>query len=505
MADAGEAKASAPSYGPISNRPTDRKEAMKPLAAAPATTTATAISGPSLPDGSVHLPGEPGYEDACSLFNSMIERRPRLVARCRSTDDVVAALGFARRNGLDFSVRAGGHSVAGASICDDGVVADMRGIDNVEVDPERRIARVGGGATWGQVDRATGEHGLATTGGRVSSTGVAGLTLGGGSGWLERKHGLAADNLVGAELVTADGEIVRADAEENPELFWALRGGGGNFGVVTAFEFALHPLEREVLAGMAIHPGERTAELMALWRDVMRDAPEGLSLALFSLTAPEEEGIPEHLVGTTVSAVAGMYAGPVSEGEAALRALREFNDGSGVDMFEPMPYADFQCMLDDPPGFRNWWTAEYTRDLPDRTIQRLAARCAVKPVGPAQLFCVAWGGAVDRAGSVHGPLRGRDARYIIHPLVLWEDEADDEEMIAWGKGFRDDVGELADAGTYLNFVGEEEGRARSIASYGIENYERLARIKAEWDPDDVFRGGGHVPPAASTGARAGAR
>ncbi|WP_372789983.1 FAD-binding oxidoreductase [Paraconexibacter sp.] len=451
----------------------------------------------ALPDGSVHRPGEPEYEDACGLFNAMIVRRPRLVARCTSAADVQAALAFARANGLDFTVRAGGHSVSGLALCDDGVVADVRGIDFIEVDPERQIARVGGGVIWADLDRATAAHGLATTGGRVSSTGVAGLTLGGGSGWLERKHGLTTDNLIAAELVTADGRVVRASADENAELFWALRGGGGNFGVVVAFEFALHRLEREVLAGLVIHPGDRTAELLALWRDVMRDAPEGLSLAFISLTAPAEPEIPEHLHGTTVAAIAGMYAGPVEEGEQALRSVREFGDG--VDLFEPMAYEDFQCSLDDPPGYRNWWTAEYLREMPDATVERIAARCEAKPTGPAQLFCVAWGGAVSRGSSEQGPLRGRDARYIVHPLVLWEDASDDQEMIAWGRGFREDVAGLGAEGTYLNFVGADEGQARVVASYGRQSYERLRRIKAQWDPQDVFRGSGHVPPARGAG------
>ncbi len=455
----------------------------------------TASAEPTLIHGSVHLPGEPEYEDACTLFNSMVERRPRFVARCASAQDVAAALGFARRERLPFTVRAGGHSVAGLSLCEDGVVADLRGIDFVDVDPERRIARVGGGAIWADVDRATGEHGLATTGGRVSSTGVAGLTLGGGSGWLERKHGLACDNLLAAEMVTAEGEVVRASEDENPELLWALRGGGGNFGVVTAFEFALHPLPSEVLAGLVIHPAERTAELMALWRDVMRDAPDGLSLAFFSFEAPAEPEFPEHLHGRTVAAIAGMYAGPVEEGEEALRAVREFGDP--VDLMAPMPYAEFQQALDDPPGYRNYWTAEYTQELPADAIGRIAERCDQKPEGGAQLFCIAWGGELARCSE--GPLKGRDSRYIVHPLVLWEDPALDEAMIAWGRGIRDDVGEYGAEGTYLNFVGEEETQARAVASYGRANYDRLRGIKAEWDPKDVFHGGGHVPPAGSAG------
>src|SRR5215208_4348085 len=238
--------------------------------------------------GEVHSPGSPAYDEACTLFNSMVKKRPRLVVRCSSPDDIANALAYARENGLEIAVRAGGHSVAGMSLVDDGVVIDVRGLDELAVDPQRRIARVGAGLTWAEVDRATQEHGLATTGGRVSTTGVAGLTLGGGSGWLERKHGLACDNLLAAELVTADGELVRASATENPELLWALRGGGGNFGVVTALELALHRVGPEVLAGLAIWPEERGAELLRRFRDLMRAAPDELSLAYAHLTVPED-------------------------------------------------------------------------------------------------------------------------------------------------------------------------------------------------------------------------
>jgi FAD/FMN-containing dehydrogenase len=442
--------------------------------------------------GAVYEPGTPEYAEACTLFNAMIERHPALVARCAAPDDVVAALAFARAGGLEVSVRAGGHSVAGLSLVDDGLVIDVRGMSDVAVDPERRVVRVGAGATWAELDRATQPHGLATTGGRVSSTGVAGLTLGGGSGWLERKHGLACDNLLAVELVTANGELVRASHDENPDLFWAHRGGGGNFGVVTSFEFRLHPLESEVLAGLALYPAERGRELLALYRDVMRDAPEELSLAYLYLTAPAEPDIPDHLHGRLVVAVAGMYAGPVEEGEEALRAVREFGPPE-VDLFGPMPYPDFQCMIDDPPGYRNYWTAEHLRDLPDAAIEAIASRSEELPPGPAQLFIVAWGGAVARASEEASPLGGRDARFVVHPFALWEDPADDERLIAWARAFRTDLRAYATGAVYLNFIGDE-GRARVRAGYGKRSYERLAQVKADWDPENVFRACGNVAP-----------
>jgi FAD/FMN-containing dehydrogenase len=444
--------------------------------------------------GCLYEPGEPEYEDACTLFNTMIERRPRYVARCAAPDDVVAALAFARERGLEIAVRGGGHSVAGDSLVEDGLVLDMRGMRDVEVDTERRIARVGAGATWAEVDRATQADGLATTGGRVSTTGVAGLTLGGGSGWLERKHGLAADNLVAVELVTADGELVRASEEENFELLWAHRGGGGNFGVVTALEFRLHPVGPQVLAGLVLHPAERGRELLRLFRDTMRDAPEELSLAFDYLTAPDEPEVPEHLRGKAAVAVIGMYAGPVEEGEEALREIRAFGPPA-ADFFEPTAYADFQCSLDDPPGYRNYWTAEHLADLPDEAIEAIAARSERIPASPSQLFIVAWGGAVERTGADRSPLGGRDARFIVHPLFLWEDPADDEWMIALARGYRDDLRPYATGAAYLNFIGDE-GERRVRAGFG-DSYERLARVKAEWDPRNVFHRNQNVRPRAA--------
>jgi FAD/FMN-containing dehydrogenase len=441
----------------------------------------------------LHKPGSPAYEDACRLFNAMIERRPRYVARCTNPAEVALAIGFARELGLEIAVRGGGHSVAGLSLCDGGLVIDVRPMASVEIDVVRRTARVGGGATWAQLDRATQAHGLATTGGRVSTTGVAGLTLGGGSGWLERKHGLACDNLVGAELVTADGEVVRASAGENPDLLWALRGGGGNFGVVTELELQLHPVGPEVLAGLTLYSPEHAAGVMRLWRDLMRGAPEDLSLAYMALTAPDEPGIPAELVGKPAVAVAGMWAGDPADGEEVLRELRAYGPPA-LDAFEVMPYAEFQCSLDDPPGYRNYWTAEYVHDLPDAAIEALVARSAEKPEGPSQLFMVALGGAVPAADPASSPLVGRDAPFIVHPLSLWEDPADDERAIAWARGFREDMRPYATGASYLNFIGDE-GSARVRAAFGEANHARLARVKAQWDPENVFRSNANVPPA----------
>jgi FAD/FMN-containing dehydrogenase len=450
-------------------------------------TTTTSVSADELRfrlQGGLHEPGDEYYESTCTLFNSMIERRPRYVAECVAAEDVVAALAFARENDLPVAVRAGGHSVAGLSLVDDGVVIDLRGMHEIEVDPERRIARIGGGATWAEVDRATQAHGLAATGGRVSTTGVAGLTLGGGSGWLERKHGLAADNLVAAELVTADGRVVRASDQENPELLWALRGGGGGFGVVTTLELRLHAVGPEVFGGLALFGVERAHEALGAYRDLMNEAPDELSLAFAFITAPDDdEDVPSALRGRPGVAILGMWAGDVADGEHALAPIRALRPDA--DFFGPTAYADFQCSVDDPPGYRNYWTAESVVDLPDEAIERIVRRAAELPAGPAQLFIVAWGGAIRRFGPEHSPLGGREAGFIVHPLLLWEDAAADDRTIALGRAFRTDMQPWSVGATYPNFLGDE-GAARMRAAFG-SSADRLAALKAEWDPNDVFR------------------
>jgi FAD/FMN-containing dehydrogenase len=433
--------------------------------------------------GGVHEPGDAFYEDSCTLFNTMIDRRPRLVAECVVVDDVLAALAYARDHRLPIAVRGGGHSVAGLSLCDNGVVLDVRGIADIDVSADRRVARVGGGATWAQLDRATQPHGLAATGGRVSTTGVAGLTLGGGSGWLERKYGLACDNLLAAELVTWDGRIVRASEHANPELLWALRGGGGSFGVVTALELALHPLAPEIWAGVALFDAARAREVLRTFRDTMNDAPDPLSLACAFITAPDDDEVPSELRGRPAIAILGMWAGDVSDGERALEPIRTL--GPDADFFGPTDYADFQCSVDDPPGYRNYWTAENVVDLPDAAIDALVRRATQLPGGPSQLFIVAWGGAVRRFGADYSPLAGREARFIVHPLLLWEHPADDDRNRSLARAFRDDMRPWSIGATYPNFLGDE-GAARMSAAFGA-SAQRLAAVKARFDPHGRFR------------------
>jgi FAD/FMN-containing dehydrogenase len=441
--------------------------------------------------GTLFTPDRAGYDDARTIFNSMIDKRPAYIAQCADADDVVSALAFARGQGLPISVRSGGHSVAGNSLVEDGLVVDMRNMDAVSVDPDARTATVGGGATWSHFDRAAEPHGLATTGGRVSTTGVAGLTLGGGSGWFERKFGLACDNLISVDLVTADGRRVRASEDENPELFWALHGGGGNFGIATSFEFRLHPLPVVTLA-LNLFPPERGPEVVRRYRDFAEEAPDEVGGGALYLTGPPEEFVPEHMQGQLVLGVGVMYAGGEAEAREAAAPILELSPEG--QMIAEMPYAELQCALDDPPGFRNYWSAEHLEELPDEAIDLFCARAEDMIVpSPSQQIALPWGGAVARnAGD--WPLASRWARWTVHPFGLWEDSADDERGKAWARGTCGDLKSYATGGVYLNFVGDE-GEDRIQAGFGDE-YDRLAAVKAEWDPDNVFRQNHNVKPMA---------
>ena len=385
--------------------------------------------------GYVYDPGEPEYEEACTLFNGMIERG-RATSRAARTRTRSPPRSPSRAlRDLRVAVRGGGHSVAGLSLVEDGLVIDVRGLREIIVDPERRVVRVGGGLTWAEVDAATQEHGLATVGGRVSSTGVAGLALGGGSGWLERKHGLACDNMLAVELVTARGEPVRATADEHPELFWALRGGGGNFGVVTAIELALHPVGPEVLGGLVLHPRERARELLRRFRDVMHDAPDELSLAYVFLTAPDEDGIPEALRGRPPSrspaCTPARSPTPRPRSRRCARSARPRSTRSGP---RPTPTSSPRSTTRPaiatggrPSTSRTSARTPSTRSSRSATSSRPGPRRSSSPPGAAR----------SRACPRRTPLTGRSARFVVHPLLLWEDAADDERTIAYGRRWRE--------------------------------------------------------------------
>ncbi|MFJ9539306.1 FAD-binding oxidoreductase [Streptomyces sp. NPDC101225] len=440
--------------------------------------------------GDLFAPGDPGYDEARTVFNAMIDRRPAAIAQCANEADVVRSVRFARELDLPVAVRGGGHSVAGMAVNDDGLVIDLRRLRAVTVDSADQAVRVAGGATMSELDRATQPYGLATTGGRASTTGVGGFVLGGGSGWLDRCCGLAVDNLLGVELVTADGTLVQASADENPELFWALHGGGGNFGVATAITLKLHELPRFSIALIVCLP-EHGPEAVRTYRDVIETAPVEASGAVLYFTGPPDAFVPPHLVGTMLCGVLLTYAGA----EDGLRKLAEplLALPHETEIVGAMPYADVQCMLDDPPGLRNYWSAEYLTGAPDDFVSAFCSLADSLPV-PTGSQHILWpqGGAIAD-GPREYPVPYRDAPWGVHPFGIWEDPADDERCIAWVRGVRETVRPWSTGDVYLNFIGDE-GTERVVAGLGAENTRRLAQVKRQYDPDNVFRFNHNIRP-----------
>ncbi|WP_455362367.1 FAD-binding oxidoreductase [Streptomyces sp. SYSU K21746] len=440
--------------------------------------------------GDAFTPDDTGYDEARALFNSMIDRRPAVIAQCETDADVATAIRFGRDLGLPIAVRGGGHSVSGQALVDDGLVVDLRRMHAVSVNPDTRRAHVGGGATMSHLDRATEPFRLATTGGRVSTTGVGGFTLGGGTGWLDRKFGLACDNLLAVDLVTAAGEHVRASDEENPELFWALHGGGGNFGVATSLTLRLHPLGT-VAVMMLLWQAEAGPGVLRTYRDVLESAPDEVGGGFIYLTGPPEEFLPEHMVGRLVFLVLITYAGPEAEARKAAAPLLAL--GPEAEVIAEMPYADLQCMLDDPPGLRNYWSAEYLDSFPDEAVERFCAAADSMIVPSAsQHVLFPQGGALADAGAGY-PVPWRTSPWVVHPFGLWEDAADDERGRRWVRDVRAEVRQWSSGAVYLNFIGDE-GEQRVVAGFGPENYARLAAVKAHYDPDNVFSRNHNIRP-----------
>ena len=442
------------------------------------------FSGTLLTDGAA-------YDEARVLHNGMIDSHPALIAQCATPKDVSAALAFARDAELEVAVRAGGHSVAGMSTVDGGVVIDVRPMNSVTIDANAKTARVGGGATWGEFDRVAQEHGLATPGGRVSTTGVAGFTLGGGSGWIERSYGMACDNLISVDLVLANGEQVTASATDHPDLFWALHGGGGNFGIATTFEFQLHEVGPLVYAGLMGWSAAAAHDVTVAFRALIDGAPDALSGAVACLTGPPEEFVTAHLQGEPVVAAVVCWLGDHDKGAELIAPLRALQPD--FDLVGPIPYADFQCMLDDPPGLRNYWSAEYLAELTDDAVATFLKTSQEMPSPTSQNLLACWGGAVARLGS-DTPMAKRDAKWVFHPFATWTDAADDAVNIKWARDANAMMAPFSTGGVYLNFIGDE-GTDRIRAAYGEDNYARLAEIKGRYDPDNVFRGNQNIKPA----------
>jgi FAD/FMN-containing dehydrogenase len=459
------------------------------------TQTATQIPGFR---GILITPDHHDYDDARAMWNGAVDRRPRLFARCSGTADVVAAVRFARDCDLEIAVRGGGHNVAGTAVCDDGIVVDLSMMRAVSVDPVDSTALVQGGAQWGDVDHETQAYGLATTGGIVGHTGVGGLSLGGGIGWLMRKHGLTVDNLVEAEVVTAQGDIVRASANDHPDLFWALRGGGGNFGVVCSFRFALHPVGPTVMAGPVFWAAADTRDVLRFYRDFIADAPDELGTVIRLGTVPPLPVVRDELHFRPAIAVACCYCGPVEAGERAVRALRHFGTPL-VDLVGPTSYVNHQSGLDDtvPHGWHYYWKATNLTGLSDAVIDIVAdhAYRATSPRSYAAMFHM--GGAVARVprGATAYPARDVDHNIVID--AAWLPEQGDivaATETAWARGF---IGALEPhrAGVYVNFLDSDDDASRVHEAYGDANYRRLVEVKAKYDPENVFRHNKNIQPA----------
>jgi len=444
--------------------------------------------------GELVCPGDPGYDEQRRVWNASIDRRPALVARCSGTADVSEAIRFARRTALPLAVRSGGHSFPGHSVCDDGVVADLRRMNEIQVDPEARTATVGAGTLLGELDRATQAHGLVVPAGIVTHTGVAGLTLGGGIGWVMRKYGLTIDQLLSVEMVTAEGEVVRASESENADLFWGIRGGGGNFGVVTEFEFRLNPLGPAVLAGPIFWPMADSPQVLRFYRDWIADTPDDLMTIVVHRMAPELDFIPPEIQGKPVVAVICCWAGDVEEGERVLRPLRSF--GSPVlDLCEPKPFVEHQEMFDPSFPHGRWY---YMRScdvdvLSDEVID-LTVEHSMRIRSPLTAFPI-WqmGGAVARVGEEETAFNGRQAGHTFNITAITDSAEGFDEEREWVRGLSSALEPHQSSSVYVNFL-MQEGEDRVRDAYGEAKYERLKALKRRYDPENIFRLNQNIPP-----------
>ena len=443
--------------------------------------------------GPLIVPGDADYDEARQVWNGMIDRRPAMIARCQTAEDVVACVNFARQNDLLVAVRGGAHNVAGNATCDDGIVIDLSGMKQVTVDPVAGTATAQPGCTWADFDKATHTFGLATTGGLVSSTGIAGFTLGGGLGWLMRKYGMTCDNLRAAQVVTADGRRVRAAPDENADLLWGLRGGGGNFGVVTAFEYDVYPLTT-VLAGLTLYPASSAAEVLRFFREFVSTAPDELTCIAIFLTAPPAPFVPAELQMKPAIAVAVCYAGDLEEGQRVLQPLRSFGQPA-ADLIGPMPYPVLQSMFDEgaPKGMQNYWKSAFLNDLSDGAIGVLVEAAAAMRSPLAALHIHHMQGALSRVSAEATAFGNRDAHFVLNIVGLWPDPTDSPANIAW---VRDTYGGISPHGTgrsYVNFMADE-GQDRVRAAYSQTNFDRLVALKRKYDPTNLFRLNQNIRP-----------
>jgi FAD/FMN-containing dehydrogenase len=446
--------------------------------------------------GPVLSPDDPGYAEARLIWNGLIDRRPAIIAQCSGAADVVDAVNFARKHDLLVSIRSGGHNVAGNAVNDGGLVIDLSQMRGVHVDPATRIVRAQGGATLGDLDRETQLFGLAVPAGVVSTTGVAGLTLHGGAGHLRRKHGLTIDNLLSVDIVTADGELRRASATENEDLFWAVRGAGSNFGVVTSFEFQAHPIGPMVMVAAVFYPFEDAKTLFAAWRKYTASAPNEVSSIALCWSVPAHEPFPPEHHGRPVFVVAGSYAGPVEEGEPVMHALRELGEPL-IDLSGPWPWLGLQSGFDAlyPKGGFYYWKSRALAELSDAAIDDIVDFASRRPSPLTDIVVWHNGAAISDVDEAETAYAGRDATFLVTGEASWEDPALTEAAIAWGRQFWDAMGRHSTGGLYLNFAGLAEEKDELVkAGYGA-NFERLAELKAKYDPTNFFRMNLNIPPA----------
>ena len=435
--------------------------------------------------GEIVLPGDPNYNEVREIWNAMIDRRPAVIIQCAEADDVPHAISYARDNGLEISVRGGGHNIAGSALCNNGVMIDFSKMTAVKVDAQKKRAYVEPGATLGDFDKAIQAHGLATPVGINSTTGIAGLTLGGGFGWLTRKYGMTVDNLISAKMVTADGRKIQVSEDENADLFWAIRGGGGNFGVVTQFEFALYPVGPEILAGLLVFPIDQAKQVLEKYREFVKSAPEELSIWVVLRKAPPLPFLPVAVHGKEVVVLAIFYAGDIAEGEKFIDPLRSFGDAYGEHV-GAQPYVQWQQAFDPllTPGARNYWKSHNFIELSDGALDSIIEFVGKIPFPQCEIFLGLIAGAANRVSSNAMAYGHRDAKFVLNVHGRWDEAAQDEIGIAWARAFFKASAPYASAGAYVNFMTEDEGD-RVAAAYGV-NYARLKQVKKKYDPKNIF-------------------
>ncbi len=440
--------------------------------------------------GDLLTSADPAYDEARKLWNGMIDKRPAAIARCAGTADVISAVKFARSNDLAVSVRGGGHNVAGKALRDGALAIDLSGMKGLRVDPKTKTARAQGGVTWGQFDRETVAFDLVSTGGIVSTVGIAGLTLGGGIGWLMRKHGLACDNLVSVDIVTADGQFLTASESENADLFWAVRGGGGNFGVVTSLEYGLHELE-PITGGMALYPFAMAKDVFNFYREFTSSAPDSVTTYAGILIGPPETPV----AGEMAAWIGVCHSGPEAEAERLLRPIKEFGPPA-VDMIGLMPYTALQTMFDPsaPPGNRNYWRSNFLNELGDEAIDVILANADGLPSNAySVLFFEHMQGAVGRMGEQHTAFSNRAAKYNFTIFSGWIDRAEDDRYVTWTRAFGDAMKAFATGAGYVNYMSDDEGAGRVRATYEA-NFDRLVAVKRKYDPTNFFSGNQNIAP-----------